>query len=264
MHVPAPGSRLPDWQLPAGVGRSLWDYAQAPHIADEYDDFFAGNKLFEFDEQVLLQYFTCPGRLADLGCGTGRLLLPFARRGFSCMAVDLSAHMLRVVGEKARLAQLRIDRVQANMVELGCLRSASMDYVIIMFSSLGMVRGAVHRAEVLRHVRRILKPGGKFACHVHNRWYNLRDPQGRRWLLRNAWQALRGGALQWGDKVYDYRGIPRMCLHVYSRREFRSALQQAGFRIAYFTHLDTDRQQPLRWSWCFGGLRANGWLAICE
>ena len=50
----------------------MWDYAHAPHIADDYDDYFALNTLFEFDEAVLARHLTRPGLIVDLGCGTGR------------------------------------------------------------------------------------------------------------------------------------------------------------------------------------------------
>jgi len=42
----------PAWQLPPGVSRGLWDYVHAPHIADDYDDYFALNSLFETDGAV--------------------------------------------------------------------------------------------------------------------------------------------------------------------------------------------------------------------
>src|SRR6185312_290601 len=108
--VLAPSSDWPSWRLPPGVTRSLWQYAQADHIAKDYDDYFAQNSLFEFDLAVLERHFAKPGLLVDLGCGTGRLLVPFARRGYRGLAVDLSRPMLDVVGEKAAAEQLPIDR----------------------------------------------------------------------------------------------------------------------------------------------------------
>lgn len=254
----------PDWNLPSGVTRALWEYATADHIATEYDEYFAYNQLFQFDEGVLLRHFTEPGRLVDLGCGTGRLLMPFARRGFQCVAVDLSLPMLVVVGEKAHRAGLAVDRVQANFVELDCLADNSVDYCIIMFSTLGMIRGAENRARVLAHARRIVRPGGMFVAHVHNRWFHLYDPQGRRWLLEGLLRRLRGSALEPGDKVFEYRRIPNMLLHSFTRREFRQLLGRARFNIREFIHLDATRQQPLARPWLLGAYRANGWIAVCD
>ena len=253
-----------DWQLPPGVTRSLWDYAHAEHIADEYDEYFAYNQLFGYDAAVLAEHFTQPGRLVDLGCGTGRLLFPFAERGFHCLAVDLSAEMLRVVDEKSQALGQPIDRVRANLVELDCLADGCADYVILMFSTLGMIRQDRHRRQVLAHVRRILRPGGLLVCHVHNRWYHLYDPQGRWWLLTGWWQWLVRRRLEPGDKIYHYCGIPNMFLHTFTQREFRHPLRDAGLAIQRFIPLDTQRQRPLRRPWLLPSLRANGWIAVCK
>jgi SAM-dependent methyltransferase len=257
-------NRVPDWQLPSGVTRALWEYTQAPHIADDYDEYFAYNQLFEYDKSLLAQWFAKPGMLIDLGCGTGRLLVPFARRGFRCVGVDLSPHMLEVVGRKAQEEKLRIERVRANLVELDGIRDGVADYSICMFSTLGMIRGHAARRKALQHVRRILKPGGTFVCHVHNRWYHLRDPQGRWWLLRHALEANWKRDVEWGDKVFFYRGIPQMYMHAFSEGSFRRALEEAGFRVAEMLRLDTERFQPLKQPWLLGSWRANGWIAACR
>jgi SAM-dependent methyltransferase len=257
-------ARLPLWRLPRGVTRSLWEYAQAAHIAEDYDEYFLHNSLFDFDAAVLARHFTRPGLLVDLGSGTGRLLVPFARRGFRGLAVDLSPAMLEVVGRKAEVERLAIDRILANMVELDCLRDGVADYCMSMFSTLGMIRGHENRVQALRHARRILKPGGKLAVHVHNRWHNLFDPQGRWWLGANAVAAIVRRDIEPGDKFFDYRRVPNMFLHVFTRRELVELLREAGFQIVEMIALNTQRRHALRWPWLFGRLRANGWIVVCE
>lgn len=242
----------------------LWQYAHADHIADDYDDYFAHNSLFDFDQAVLARHFTRPGWLVDLGCGTGRLLLPFARRAFRGLAIDLSMPMLEVVGQKAREESLPIERLQANLTQLDCLRDQFADYAICMFSTLGMVRGRQNRMKVLGHTHRILKPGGKFVLHVHNRWYNLFDPQGRVWVLQNLIGSLLRRNQEPGDKFFDYRGIPNMFLHVFTRSELKADLRDAGFRIVEFIALDTQRRHALGHPWFLGRLRANGWIVVCS
>ena len=139
-------SSRPQWQLPTGVTRGVWEYTQSDHIAQEYDEYFAENRLFEFDEQVLSRFFHRPGLVVDLGSGTGRALIGLARHGFHGVAVDLSMHMLHIVAEKARLENLDIQGIQANLVELDCIADQSADYVICLFSTLGMIRGREYRA----------------------------------------------------------------------------------------------------------------------
>ncbi len=260
----AANGSTPSWRLPLGVTRSLDQYAKAAHIADDYDDYFVGNSLFDFDEAILREHFTRPGLLVDLGCGSGRHCVAFARHGFPVLAVDLSLPMLRVVGEKARREDLPIARIAANMVQLGCLADQSVDYAICMFSTLGMIAGRANRHQALLHIRRMLKPGGLFALHVHNRWRNLYDPQGRRWVVANQLSAWLGSELEAGDKVYDYRGIPNMRLHVFTRRELCRDLRKAGLEIQRVVPLDTARRHALSHPWWLGRLRANGWIVVCQ
>jgi ubiquinone/menaquinone biosynthesis C-methylase UbiE len=258
-----PELRRPEWQLPPGVPRGVWQYTQAQHIADQYDDEFALNRLFEFDEQILARHCVPPGLVVDLGCGTGRAVLLLARRGLRTVAVDLSPHMLQVVGEKAAMENLRVGRLRANMVQLDCLRNESADYVVCLFSTLGMIRGRDNRRRALGHAWRILRPGGLLVIHVHNFWYNLLSGAGRAWLARHLLEAAVRRDVERGDKFFDYSGIAKMFLHTFSRREFVRALVEARFTIKELIPLHTSRYRRLPWPWWFGGIRANGWIAVC-
>jgi SAM-dependent methyltransferase len=254
----------PEWQLPEGVPGGVWEYTQAEHIATEYDEYFAENQLFEFDEQVLLRHIRKPGLAVDLGCGTGRAVVALARRGIRGLAVDLSPHMLSIVAEKAQRENLPIQCLQANLVELGCLSDRSADYALCLFSTLGMIRGQKIRRRVLENVRRILKPGGLFVMHVHNYWFNLFDPLGRRWLMKHFFERLKNREIEPGDKFFPFHGITQMFLHTFKQSELRRELRRAGFRFREWIPLGVDRQRPLPHPYWFGQFRANGWIVVCE
>ena len=252
------------WQLPKGVPRGVWEYSHSESIATDYDHYFACNQLFDLDEQIIARHFTEPGLVADFGCGTGRALIPLARRGFRTLGIDLSDPMLQVVREKAELDELDVMRVRANLVELDGLRSGVLDYGICMFSTLGMIRGRQNRHQFLKHVHRTLKPGGLFVLHVHNYWFNLFDRLGRRWIVRNTIQSALNREIERGDKFFDYRGVPKMFLHTFPRRELVRELRQVGFRIAEITPLNLERTRRLSHPWFLGSLRANGWIVVVE
>src|SRR5207237_7554356 len=118
--MPAPGGPVneltppPDWRLPARVNASLWSYAHSPRLATEEDGYFDGHPLFRADSEALDARFVEPGPLVDLGCGTGRHALRFARRGFPVVAVDLSHSMLRAVGAKAAAEGLSLLGLEAD------------------------------------------------------------------------------------------------------------------------------------------------------
>lgn len=258
----------PHWQLPRGVTRGIWEYVHSDSVADDYDSYFAQNQLFDFDQQVIVDRVTSRGEagdwVVDLGCGTGRVLVHLARRGFTGLAVDLSEPMLENVQQKAEEESLDIHCLKCNLVELDCVADDSVAFAVCMFSTLGMIRGAAHRQQVLDHVRRILRPGGQFIFHVHNFWFNLYDPGGPWWLLRNLAESSVRRDIERGDKYFNYRGVHNMFLHVFTHRELQRVLRKAGFRKTQFIWLHPQRHRGLKAPWFFGQLRANGWIVVCE
>lgn len=256
--------RIPDWKLPDGVDRALWEYMHDHSIAWDYDSYFSETQLLHTDRAFLESHFTEPGRLIDLGCGTGRLLVSFALNGFDCTGVDLSAEMLAVAAEKRTLHDLDFDLKEANLCEMTAVESGSYDYACCMFSTLGMIVGIEARRRALSEIRRVLKPGGKFGLHLHNRWYNAWNPQGRRWLLSDLWKQWRR-LPEAGDKVQArYRGIPNVRLHLYTAREIRRELKSAGFQPIELQPLAPNRRGELASPAIFPGLRANGWLIMAQ
>lgn len=252
------------WQLPPGVPSGVWEYAQSQEIAEQYDEYFALHPLFEIDEGLLHQRLSPPGVIVDLGCGTGRTLVPLARRGFTAIGVDLSQSMLRIVAQKAAHYTVPVSGVRANLAELGCFRPGSIDGAICLFSTLGMIRGRRHRERLLAEVRRMLRPGGCFIVHVHNLWSNLLTSAGRRWLLPHLLQATFDRRVEWGDKFFSYRGVPRMYLHTFRRRELLADLCQAGFEIDELVWLNQDCRGRLSRPWLLGNVRSSGWIAVCQ
>lgn len=257
-------SRIPPaWRLPDGVDAPLWQYTHTPRLAADEDAYFEGHALFQADEPILDERFTVPGRLVDLGCGAGRHSIRFASRGFSVTAVDLSRSMLHVVGLKASTLGVDLLRVQANLCRLGCFHDQSFDYAVSMFSTLGMIRGRASRHRALGEARRILRPEGRLALHLHNLWLNLRDRQGRRWLLRHAGKALsRRDEL--GDRRMDYRGINGMRVHLYRWGELKRELRHAGFRIDEVIPLDLVSAERIRMPWLAHPIRAGGWIIFAR
>jgi ubiquinone/menaquinone biosynthesis C-methylase UbiE len=246
--------------------RGLWDYIHNDAIAEDYDDYFAHNSLFDFDEPLVLDAIRsgqAGGLVADLGCGTGRALVSLCRNGFRGLAIDLSQSMLEIVQEKADLDELDIQCLRANLVQLDCLSDSSIDHAMCLFSTLGMIRTAAARRLALAHVARTLKPGGRLVLHVHNFWFNLYDHQGIRWVLRSLLWRLWDREFETGDKYFHYRGVSNMFLHVFRRRELKRDLVEAGFQVDQIIPLALARDRAIRAPRLFPSLRANGWVAVC-
>jgi SAM-dependent methyltransferase len=255
-----PSSRPADWQLPAGVDRGLWDYLHNPDLARHYDNYLSGSSLPRVDEAFVARHCPQPGRLIDLGCGTGRLLIPFARRGYWVLGVDLSEAMLRVAGERSAAAGVAVHRLKANLVELDGLRDGCFDYAACLFSTLGMVHGTAERRRVLAHVHRLLKPGGVFVLHVHNRWFNVWSPGGRGWLWENAWRSLLRRGEAGTVRMPVHQQVAGLRLHLFTRREVLRELRRTGFHLVEVRPISLRPDGRLPWPGWFGRLRAYGYL----
>jgi ubiquinone/menaquinone biosynthesis C-methylase UbiE len=253
----------PAWKLPEGVNPSLWQYANTPRLATEEDEYFDGHPLFRFDSETLRTRFVEPGPLIDLGCGAGRHSLQFAARGFPVVAVDLSSAMLGELSRKAAKARVRLDTVQANLCRLSCFPDGSFRYAISMFSTLGMIRGRPARRQALAEAHRILEPGGRLALHAHNLWLNLKDPQGRFWLMSQGlkWITRRPG---FGDRKMTYRGIANMEVHLYTWGELATDIRSAGFRIDEVVPIDAVRAKPIIAPKLGHPFRAGGWIVFAS
>jgi ubiquinone/menaquinone biosynthesis C-methylase UbiE len=255
-----------DWQLPRGVSRGSWDYVTQSAIASEYDAYHAEQGLLRVDDQLLADWLgpphPSPAWAIDLGCGTGRTLWTLDRLGYRVLGVDLSSAMLQQVRRKAATAKRPFHVLRANIVCLEGLRDHSASVVTCLFSTLGMVRGAENRQAVLRHIARILRPGGRFLLHVHNRWNALRDPGGAAWLWRTWWQSWTDRETAIGDRVYAYRGLPNMYLHIYGPQELRHDLRTAGLRVSNVMKLNQTATGPLNHPWWCSAVRSSGWLVL--
>lgn len=260
------------WSPLPGVDNGTWDYLNSSWIAERYENYFAEHPLFAVDQEVLHNAFGPPSPdkiIVDLGCGNGRALLPLVQQGFSGLAVDLSIAMLSEVRDRAQDCGLEVPCVQANLVQLDGLSDASCAHGMCLFSTLGMIHGRGHRVAALKHFRRIIRPQGTLVLHVHNYWYNLFDPGGPWYVLKNlmasGWsQTFGNGQLERGDKHYPYRGLQNMFLHVFTKSEIEADVRSAGWTTAEFIPLRPVSLQPWREPAWGKSIRSVGWMILCR
>jgi SAM-dependent methyltransferase len=239
------------------VDHGLWEYLHSDEMVRCYDEQMAGSPLAAADVAFCDTAFPVPGRLIDLGCGTGRLCVHFAAKGYDCLGVDLSRPMLAKAAENATAAGMHVEWRHANLIDLDALPAASFDYAACLFSTLGMVRGPVNREKVLANVVRVLKPGGRFVLHVHNRYFN---GLGWRRLLREVWRGIHGRTNSGDITMPQADGGAPMTLHHFTHRETTSMLREAGFTRRETVAVGVDGA-PVGWP---RTIRAYGWLFLSE
>ncbi|MDA1140635.1 MAG: methyltransferase domain-containing protein [Planctomycetota bacterium] len=241
---------------------STQQYIQSLWVAEDYDDYFALNALFQFDTGFLDRMLRQPGKLLDVGCGTGRHLVHFVKKGFEVTGVDLSDAMLRIVEEKLGEAQLSASLLKSDICDIPHLGDETFDAAICMFSTLGMVRGHKNRMACMHEVFRVLKPKGIFIFHCHNFLFRgLSIDTWHEWF-RSYLLTFRGYEV--GDKILDeYRTIKDMYLHTFRPSEIRRMVTAAGFQLEYFGYLNADRSGELP-PIMFRALRANGFVIVAR
>lgn len=133
------------------------------------------------------------GRVLELGCGTGRVLVPLARAGVAIVGADRSAPML--ARARRRLQRGRIRRADLIRADVRALpfREGSLDVVIAPYGILqSLVREADLRAA-LDQIAHVVKPGGALGVDL--------VPDLPRWSEYRQRISLRGTGLRRGTHL---------------------------------------------------------------
>lgn len=111
------------------------------------------------------------GPVLELGCGSGRLLVPLARAGFTVTGVDSSSEMLararlRLDGEPDDV-QARIELLQADMKRLPAAGEAAYGLIVFGYNTF-MHLNEAEAGALLPRLRPALRPGGLLLVDVEN------------------------------------------------------------------------------------------------
>jgi SAM-dependent methyltransferase len=115
----------------------------------------------------LVEILGPPGRVLDLGVGTGRELSVLLDRGHQVTGVECSAEMIARCNQRAR----RIPIERCDLWEPLPFATASFDAVISLFGTLAHPPDGDAPTRLAREVRRVLVPSGAFVFEVPTpRW----------------------------------------------------------------------------------------------
>jgi SAM-dependent methyltransferase len=110
------------------------------------------------------------GPVLELGCGTGRVLLPTARAGIEIVGLDLSASMLAVCRQKLSRepadVRARVRLLEADMRDFDL--GESFPLVTLPFRAFQHLIGVPDQLRCLEAVRRHLRPGGAVLLDLFN------------------------------------------------------------------------------------------------
>ena len=135
-------------------------------LSELYDQSWYG-KLIDAEIAFYLQYAR-EGRVLELGCGAGRLSAPLLKAGCNLYGIEGSSAMLAQL--HAKLPETERHRfIHWNAQHIPYpIKAASVDHVIIPFSTFGLMHNQVADIganRIFHELARLLTPGGDVALN---------------------------------------------------------------------------------------------------
>lgn len=118
----------------------------------------------------LVKSFSKPGqKLLDLGCGTGKVLIPLVEAGFFVDGLDASETMLLRLQDKLLEKGLHSNLYEDDMQNLN--RPNSYDVVFSLIDTMNYLKDASALEQAIKGVYTSLVDGGVFLFDIHNKAY---------------------------------------------------------------------------------------------
>jgi SAM-dependent methyltransferase len=155
--------------LPAGV---LPHGVEGVRLLEQWDAAYAGNQPPLWDAgrpsgdltKIVEDGTMRPGRIVDLGCGSGTDAIYLAGRGFDVTAIDVAPAALRLAQEKALKAGVRVRWLLADVLALPRLEPFDLIYDRGCYHEVR----SVNIAAYLRTVQQLSRPGTLFLLLAGN------------------------------------------------------------------------------------------------
>jgi len=192
------------------VGEQFWENQWERHFSLRFYDPYKQGQLGMY-KALFCRFLPKTGRILEAGCGLGQYVVALEERGYTVDGVDLALESLKKVGTVNPEVRLYAGAVERLPVADGCYAG---------YISLGVVEHRESGPEVyLREAARVLQDDG-IAIFTVPHFNNLR---------RLVSSTKTSAASVPGVMFYQYG---------FTREEFTSLLEDAGFRIIFRGGLD--------------------------
>jgi ubiquinone/menaquinone biosynthesis C-methylase UbiE len=195
----------------------------------------------------------CGGKILELACGSGRLLLPLAREGYTLTGVDTSAGMLEIARHALEEEGLtaRCQLVQQDMCTLQLPDKYRL--AMIALGSFGHITTRSQQQKALAAIRQHLSLGATFILDISNEDARYMENLSGQMLHQGTWRREDGSYVthflspasstsqhllelthfyevhRQGGPVQ--RSVSQTSLYLFERNEAELLLEQAGFRV---------------------------------
>jgi len=144
-------------------------YQDDPFVAQLYD------QVIPYRDRPDVEFFVnfaleSGGPILEVGCGTGRVLIPTARAGIPISGLDLSGHMLDICRQKLKDEPLEVQDqvtlIQGDMRDFSLGKTFSL--VTTPFRPFQHLLTVEDQVSCLTSIRRHLEPGGALILDIFN------------------------------------------------------------------------------------------------
>jgi len=195
----------------------------------------------------------CGGKILELACGSGRVLLPLAQEGYEITGVDTSAEMLKLARQHLEAAKVveQCTLIQQDMSKLHLEQKFRMAFVAL--GSFAHIISRETQQKTLAATRTHLSVGGLFIIDISNADVRYMEDLSSQLLHQGTWRGDDGTFMTHfvspataSDRhllelthFYDrhsqggnvQRSVVTTYLYLFERSEIELLLEQAGFVI---------------------------------
>jgi ubiquinone/menaquinone biosynthesis C-methylase UbiE len=160
------------------------------------------------------KHFMQSPKILDIGCGSGRNLLPFAKSGFQCFGIDFSEEMLKFASQSAKQNKIKLG-LKYGWAQKIPFPTNSFDYALSI-ALLHHLKKEDH-LHALQEMLRVLKPEGIGLVTVWNHF----NPKFWKFLLKKE------AFVPWKiNEKTNWRYY-----YFFSFFELKNLIKRAGFKI---------------------------------
>lgn len=146
----------------------MMNYEAFAYLYDELMEDAPYDKWYDFTKVQIEKYFPDAKAILDVGCGTGEMLVRFAKGGYTVTGVDLSSDMLTVAHEKLEKNGLSCTLIEQDMREIEGL--PTVDIVTVFCDSLNYLVTEEDVLLAFQQFHHVLNENGLLLFDVHSEY----------------------------------------------------------------------------------------------
>lgn len=196
------------------------------------DSFSATRQRLQPGVNKILETIQADDSVLDLGCGNGHFLHEISRRGHKAplLGVDFSLPLLRNAESTLGVEFREADLTQLSMIS-DQLSVTGHWSLITLFATLHHIPSTELRLDILRTVKKLLKPGGRF---ILSNWQFLNSEKLKARIQPWSRVGLADEDVDVGDYLLDWRsgGEGLRYAHQFSAEELLGLAGQAEMSLS--------------------------------